>query len=425
MANVPETPSYDAGVYQLEVTDPVQGGLSGVSNAQAKALADRTAYLKAHVDAIESGSFSLPGYAPINSPVFTGSPSGPTQPVGDSSTKLATDAFVAAATDGILSKSVAGGANVTLVATEYGYAILVLTGILTANINVIFPVNGVWVVQNSTSGAFSLTCKTVAGTGVIVPQGAGSSMVLYGDGVNINSALNIAGTLQRANNLADVANAATALGNLGGAPLASPVFTGTPQAPTATTGTNTTQLATTAFVQAQLISSLTSYAPINSPTFTGTPSAPTPAAADNTTKVATTAFVQTALGSISLTGYAQLGAAQAWTKGQRGAPVALVDAITVAVDLSAANNFSLLTTSGVGATRQLGAPTNASPGQSGIIEVTQDTAGSRALTYASVWKFSGGIAPPLSTAANAIDLLTYYVIDSTHILIGLAAKGVA
>src|SRR5690606_26451188 len=39
---------------------------------------------------------------------------------------------------------------------------------------------------NSTTGAFTLTCKTAAGTGVVVPNGGGSNATqIYGDGTNI------------------------------------------------------------------------------------------------------------------------------------------------------------------------------------------------------------------------------------------------
>ena len=54
MANLPESVSYDAGVYQLEATDLVQGGVSGKSNAPLKNLANRTSWLKAQVDALSS-----------------------------------------------------------------------------------------------------------------------------------------------------------------------------------------------------------------------------------------------------------------------------------------------------------------------------------------------------------------------------------
>lgn len=56
MANLQEVVSWDAGVYQLETSDPVLGGPGGTSNKQAQALANRTAYLKKHVDDLEGGT---------------------------------------------------------------------------------------------------------------------------------------------------------------------------------------------------------------------------------------------------------------------------------------------------------------------------------------------------------------------------------
>lgn len=54
MANLTETETFDAGIYQLETTDQVLGGVAGIANTQAKALANRTKYLKAHVDTLET-----------------------------------------------------------------------------------------------------------------------------------------------------------------------------------------------------------------------------------------------------------------------------------------------------------------------------------------------------------------------------------
>ena len=54
MADLPESNTWEAGIYQIELTDPVQGGLTGVSNTQAKQLANRTAYLKDRVDTLEA-----------------------------------------------------------------------------------------------------------------------------------------------------------------------------------------------------------------------------------------------------------------------------------------------------------------------------------------------------------------------------------
>ena len=46
MANLPETKTYETSIYQLETTDPVQGGPEGIDNLQAKQLANRTAFLR-------------------------------------------------------------------------------------------------------------------------------------------------------------------------------------------------------------------------------------------------------------------------------------------------------------------------------------------------------------------------------------------
>ncbi|QXZ11477.1 hypothetical protein KUF54_03165 [Comamonas sp. Y33R10-2] len=56
MANLPESSVWEAGVYQLETTDPVIGGPEGVDNKQAKQLANRTVYLKGITDALASGA---------------------------------------------------------------------------------------------------------------------------------------------------------------------------------------------------------------------------------------------------------------------------------------------------------------------------------------------------------------------------------
>jgi len=49
MANLTETETFDAGVYQVETTDLVLGGAGAIANVQPQALANRTKYLKAHL----------------------------------------------------------------------------------------------------------------------------------------------------------------------------------------------------------------------------------------------------------------------------------------------------------------------------------------------------------------------------------------
>lgn len=261
MANQPEAAVYDAGVLQLETTTPVEGGVGGDSNTPLLNLANRTAWLKVQVDALLADASD---YAPINSPTFTGTPAAPTPSAGDDSTKIATTAFVQDVAGGYVAVNVAGGSPVTLLAAQYGVKVINLTGILTASINVIFPtLAGEWTVKNSTTGAFSVTCKTAAGTGIVVTQG--KSRLLFGDGTNI------------LDGVTDYQDAA---------------LTGNPTAPTPTAGDNDTSIATTAFVAA-------SYAPKASPTFTGTSTFPNGANIDPTGKMTAYQFEAGTLSSLS------------------------------------------------------------------------------------------------------------------------------
>lgn len=46
MANLNEEPVWEAGIYQFETTDPVEGGPEGIDNKPTRQLTNRTAYLK-------------------------------------------------------------------------------------------------------------------------------------------------------------------------------------------------------------------------------------------------------------------------------------------------------------------------------------------------------------------------------------------
>lgn len=85
---------------------------------------------------------------------------------------------------GQLSKNVGGAVNVNLTTDESYKHTIILTGVLTGNINVIFAaLTKQWIVTNSTTGAFTLTVKTASGTGVTI--GSGKTATVYSDGVNI------------------------------------------------------------------------------------------------------------------------------------------------------------------------------------------------------------------------------------------------
>lgn len=126
-----------------------------------------------------------------------------------------------------------------------------------------------------------------------------------------------------------------------------------------------------------------------------------------------TAAIATAAEYRSATASKILCADNVWSA---AALVTLTDAATVAVDMSAGINFTVT----LAGNRTLGAPSNTKVGQSGVIYVVQDGTGSRTLAYNANYKFPGGTAPVLSTAAGSVDRLTYFVRSSTHIDIDIS-----
>lgn len=114
---------------------------------------------------------------------------------------------------------------------------------------------------------------------------------------------------------------------------------------------------------------------------------------------------------------AKTNVAQSFTAAQRGSVSALTDGATITPNFATANNFSVT----LGGNRTLANPTNQTAGQSGVIVITQDGTGSRTLAYGSYFKFPQGTAPTLTTTANAVDVLCYYVESSTRITARLMA----
>jgi len=232
------------------------------------------------------------GGAPLASPALTGTPTGPTAAAGTNNTELATTAFVNAAISAI-------GIGVTSFEGRTGAVTLQANDISAAGglINPSVALTGVPTAPTASAGTSSTQIATTAFVGAAILAGA----------VTTFNGRNGAVTLSAA----DISGA-------GGALLASPTFTGTPSAPTAAPGTSTTQLATTAFVTSalstQAANSVTSFngrqgvvtlttaditgaggAPIASPNFSGTPTVPTATAGTSTTQAASTAFVMNAI----------------------------------------------------------------------------------------------------------------------------------
>lgn len=68
MANLPENSDFEAGVYQIELTDEVVGGADGISNRQGRQLANRTRWLKDQVDILNNlKGKTIPAFSIANS----------------------------------------------------------------------------------------------------------------------------------------------------------------------------------------------------------------------------------------------------------------------------------------------------------------------------------------------------------------------
>ncbi len=206
--------------------------------------------------------------APLASPAFTGTPTAPTQVAGNNSTRIATTAFVRqelnTATEPLATTAAMNAAD----ALKAPLASPALTGNPTA--------------PTAAAGNSSTRIATTA----FVRQELSTAI----EPLATTAAMNAADALK--------------------APLASPSLTGTPTAPTQAAGNNSTRIATTAFVRQELNTAIEPLAtttamnaadalkaPLASPALTGTPTAPTQPSGNNSTRLATTAFVQSALTS--------------------------------------------------------------------------------------------------------------------------------
>lgn len=100
--------------------------------------------------------------------------------------------------------------------------------------------------------------------------------------------------------------------------------------------------------------------------------------------------------------------------------VTLTDGANIAVDWSTFINANVT----LGGNRTLDLPSNGEPGTSRLIRVIQDATGSRLLTFAAGYKFPGGTAPTLSTAAGAVDVLEIYCVSTSEFYV-FSALGMA
>lgn len=213
-----ESNSWEPGIYQLELTDPVVGGADGLSNLQAKQLANRTVWLKALAEQLSSQK----------------------QPLDPTLTALAA---LATAADKMI---YATGADAFATATLTAFARTLLDDADAA-------------AARTTLGAAPLASPALTGTPTAPTAAVGSNTAQLANTAFVQAAVAALvdaspATLNTLNELAaalgDDPNFATTMTNAlaAKAPLASPALTGTPTAPTAAPGTKTPQLATTEFV---------------------------------------------------------------------------------------------------------------------------------------------------------------------------------
>lgn len=222
MANLPEVVQYDTGIYQIETTDPVLGGVNGTTNIPLKNLANRTAYLKKHVDDLESGVTLPPGTATETY-------------VQNELAKLPTKKPVRVATTANITLS--GTQTIDGVAVQVGDRVLVKDQTNAAQ-------NGIYVVAASAwTRATDADSAAEVYPNITVEVSEGTLQADTTWRLTNNGSITLGTTL--------LEFARIGVDLTGYAPLASPAFTGNPTAPTPTQFDNSTKLATTAFAWRQ------------------------------------------------------------------------------------------------------------------------------------------------------------------------------
>lgn len=94
---------------------------------------------------------------------------------------------------------------------------------------------------------------------------------------------------------------------------------------------------------------------------------------------------------------------------------------SITLDFATTSNFILTFTGNVTLTN----PTTEAIGQSGIIICIQDGTGSRTLSLGTDYETAAAGGITLSTAANSVDILPYFVQSASNILLGAVQKAFA
>lgn len=234
-----------------------------------------------------------------------------------------------------------------------------------------------WIVRNGhTLGAYTLTMKTASGSAITIPTG---SHIVYCDGSNVLSRIGVSTVTN--SDMATMA-ASTVKANLSGVD---------------------------AFPSDVTVSALLA-------AFDGTALGQKIAAGVLTFAQMATAAIGTAAEIWANTASKLVSVQAAWSSIQY---VALTDAATIAVNLSAGVNFSVT----LSASRTLGFPTGLKAGQGGTILVRQNGTGGYTLTPAVGYVTTGGLPFSIDTTASRLTEVTYKVLDNSTVRLS-AAKGV-
>ena len=109
----------------------------------------------------------------------------------------------------------------------------------------------------------------------------------------------------------------------------------------------------------------------------------------------------------------KLNAANTWAAAQQGRTSTASVTGSTTLDFTY-QNFILTATGNV----TLANPSTEAAGQSGIIALIQDGTGSRTLSLGTDYETAGGAGLTISTAANAVDIIPYFVKASGSIQLG-------
>lgn len=290
---------------------------------------------------------------------------------------------------GVAAVVMAADANYTLTANngatdEARCAVLSITSSLslTNTRDVICPTSSkVYILKNGTSGAQSLRIKTAAGTGITVANG--ETAFVFCDGVNVVNALTIATVRDASFTIQDnVDTTKQAQFQL------SSITTGTTRTYTLPDATDT--LVTLGATQTLTAKTLTT------PTLT-TPTITTPASTGGTFSGGT------------------------YTNPANTSQALSTAAATINWNMDSGAMASA--TLGAAGPYTFAAPTNLKAGGNYVLSAIQDATGNRTASWNAVFKWPLGIAPTLSTGANARDVFTF-VSDGSNLYGGML-KGMA